>query len=62
MKLSDKLGKVNEDFTVTKYDNGYKVSVGGEDHSENWADANILCDELAEVVELVDEWSSMEMR
>ena len=62
MELKDKLSKVNDDITITKYDNGYRVNVGGEDHNENWSDANILVTELGDVMGLVTEWALMEQR
>ena len=30
-KLANKLAKVNDSFTVNRYDNGYMVEVGGRD-------------------------------
>ena len=50
-KLSDKLTKVNESFTVNMYDNGYMVEAGGR---------NILCNTLDEVVGLVREAGEMD--
>lgn len=60
MKISDKLAKVNDTFEVTKYDNGYKVEVRGRDSSEDWATVNILCSELAQVADRLEEWDNME--
>lgn len=60
MKLKDKLAKVSEDFDVTKYDNGYLVKVRGENHNDAWDDANILCKDLLEVGDFMNEWDAME--
>lgn len=34
-KVSDKLSNVNDNFTVSMYDNGYMVEIGGNDHQDN---------------------------
>lgn len=62
MKLSDKLAKVGEDFTITKYDNGFKVEVRGENHEENWTNANILVTNLDQIFELLTEFDEMEQQ
>ena len=59
-KISDKLTKVNENFTVNMYDNGFMVEVGGRDHDNDWANAKILCQNLEEVIAIVTEVSTME--
>ena len=62
MKLSDKLVKVDDTFEVTKYDNGYKVEVRGEDANEDWATAQIIVFSSMEVKDLFDEYTAMGMR
>lgn len=53
-KLS-KLSKVNESFTINRYDNGFMVDIGGRDEENEWATCKIICNTEAEVVELVKE-------
>ena len=51
-KLS-KLTKVNESFTVNRYDNGFMIEVGGRDSADDWKNAKIMCsseDELFAVI------------
>jgi len=51
-KLS-KLTKVNESFTVNRYDNGFMIEVGGRDKADDWKNAKIMCsseDELFAVI------------
>jgi hypothetical protein len=62
MKLSDKLAKVDDVFEVTKYDNGYKVEVRGEDKNGDWATAQVLVMNDGDVKTLWDEYDLMEMR
>lgn len=59
-KISDKLAKVNESFTVNMYDNGYMMEISGRNHSDDWATAKILVPTIEELVTLVQEASDME--
>jgi hypothetical protein len=59
-KLS-KLSKVNESITLNRYDNGWMVEVGGRDQENDWKTAKIMCTTEAEVIEVVQEWNSMEI-
>ena len=59
-KLS-KLSKVNESITLNRYDNGWMVEVGGRDQENDWKTAKIMCNTEAEVIEVVQEWNSMEL-
>jgi hypothetical protein len=59
-KISDKLAKVNDSFTVYMYDNGFMVEIAGNNHKEDWANAKIVCTSLAELVELIQEASELE--
>jgi hypothetical protein len=58
MKLEDKLVKVNDNFTVYMYDNGYMLEISGRDNNEDWATAKILCKDLDELIVLIKEASS----
>ena len=42
-KLSDKLTKVNESFTINRYDNGFMVEAGGRNKKGDYVNAKILC-------------------
>ena len=54
-KISDKLTKVNEAFTINMYDNGYMIEVGGRDGEDEWKTAKIIVSSVDELVELVKE-------
>lgn len=60
MKLNDKLAKVNDNFNVYMYDNGFMLEIGGRTDSEEWATAKILCNTLDELVALITEAADME--
>ena len=59
-KLS-KLSKVNESITLNRYDNGWMVEVGGRDQENDWKNAKIMCNTEAEVIEVIQEWNSMDL-
>jgi len=59
-KLSDKLIKVNDNFSVHMYDNGFMVEAGGRNKKSDYVSARILCSTLEEVQALVAEACVME--
>ena len=61
-KISDKLTKVSESFTVNMYDNGYMIEVGGQDANDDWRTAKITVMELDSLIALIKEAASMERR
>ena len=50
-----KLSKVNESFTINRYDNGYMIEVGGHDSESNWKNCKILCTTKEELFEVINE-------
>lgn len=58
-KLS-KLSKVNESFTVNRYDNGYMIEVGGRDDENDWKNCKIMCSTRAELFDVINEALDME--
>jgi len=59
-KLSDKLAKINESYTVNMYDNGYMIEASGRNKKGDYVTAKIMCTSIDEVVELVREASEMD--
>jgi hypothetical protein len=59
-KLSDKLIKVSESFTINMYDNGFMVDVSGRNKKTDYVTAKILCNNIEEVIALVREASEMD--
>lgn len=59
-KISDKLVKVNESFSVYMYDNGYMVEVSGRNKEEDWATIKLLVADLNELSTLIKEITEME--
>jgi len=59
-KLSDKLVKVNENFSINMYDNGYMIEVSGRDDEDNWKTSKIIVDTVDELLVLVREATEIE--
>lgn len=59
IKLSSKLEKVNDSFSVNMYDNGYMFEMGGRNEDEDWVTAKIVCNNVDELVALIKEASEM---
>jgi hypothetical protein len=60
-KLGDKLVKINESFTVYRYDNGYMFEAGGRNKKGDYVTAKIMCSTLDEVAALVREAGDMDL-
>jgi len=60
MAYLEKLSKVNESFTVNRYDNGYMIEVGGRDSENDWKTAKIMCATREELFEVINETLDME--
>ena len=60
-KKLTKLSKVNESFTVYRYDNGFMIEVGGRDKENDWKTCKIMCATEAELFEVIKEALSMEV-
>ena len=59
--LSDKLVKVNDNFQVHRYDNGFMVEASGRNKKGDYVTAKILCNTLDEVLALVKEAGEMDL-
>jgi hypothetical protein len=61
MEKLGKLSKVNESFTVYRYDNGFMIEVSGRNDDSDWKTCKILCSSEAELFEVIKEALSMEV-
>lgn len=59
-KLS-KLTKVNESFTIYRYDNGFMIEVGGRDKNNDYKAAKVMCSTEAELFDTIKEALSMDL-
>ena len=60
-KFSDKLTKINESYTINRYDNGFMVEAGGRNKKGDYVNAKILCNTLDEVLSLVKDAGEMDL-
>ena len=60
-KKLTKLTKVNESFTIYRYDNGFMIEVGGRDKENDWKTCKILCTTEEELFEVAKEALAMEV-
>jgi hypothetical protein len=60
-KKLNKLTKVNESFTINRYDNGFMIEVGGRDSENDWKNCKVMCSTEAELIEVIKEALSMEL-
>jgi hypothetical protein len=60
-KQLGKLAKVNESFTVNRYDNGFMIEISGRDNENDWKTAKVMCSTEAELIEVIKEALSMEL-
>ena len=58
--LGDKLTKVNENFSVNMYDNGYMIEVSGRNKKGDYTTAKIMCSNVEQLAALVQEACTME--
>ena len=59
-KISDKVVKVSESFTVNMYDNGYMFEASGRDSDGDYKNVKILAPTVEQLVLLIKEAIEME--
>ena len=59
-KISDKLVKVNESFTVYMYDNAYMIEVSGRDSENEYKTVKLMVPTLEQLWALISETTEME--
>jgi hypothetical protein len=60
-KKLNKLDKVNESFTVNRYDNGFMIEVGGRDKESDWKTCKVLCSTKEELFAVIEEALALEV-
>lgn len=55
MKIEEKLEKVNDNFSIYMYDNGFMLEIGGRDSDGEWATAKIICKDITELISLINQ-------
>ena len=60
-KKVTKLTKVNEQFSVYRYDNGFMLEASGRDKNNDYKTAKIMCATEADLMETIKEVLAMEL-
>ena len=61
MAKLNKLAKVNDSFTVNRYDNGWMVEIGGRDNNDDWKTTKVVCNTEEDLVALIKEYNTMNL-
>jgi len=56
-----KLAKVNDSFTVNRYDNGWMLEVSGKDKKDDWKSVKIVCNTEEELINLIKEYNTTDL-
>jgi hypothetical protein len=59
-KISDKLVKINENYSINMYDNGFMFEISGRDAENDYKSAKIMVSTVEELVALVKEAAELE--
>ena len=56
-----KLAKVNDNFSINRYDNGWMVEINGRNKKDDYAGVKIMCSTEDELVAIIKEYNAMEL-
>jgi len=59
LKISDKIEKVSDNFSIQMYDNGFMFEISGRTASEDWATAKLIVHDVNGLVSLIKEATEM---
>ena len=54
-RISDKVAKPGDSFTVSIFDNGFLFEISGHDEKGDWKSARLICSNLDDLVTLIME-------
>lgn len=58
-KISDKLTRINDNFNIVMYDNGFLIEASGKCEDDEWRTAKIMVPDVERLIELVREAVTM---
>ena len=53
-----KFEKVNESFSVNRYENGFMVDMGGRDKDGDWLNTKLICNTEEELIKLIKQYNA----
>ncbi len=57
--LTDTLAKVNDNFTVNLFMNGFTIEINGHNQKDEWKSVKIIANDLDTLVDIIKKISSM---
>jgi len=51
--ILNELAKVNQNYEVQQYDNGFLLEIGGRDHNDDWTNRKLLVTSESDLIELI---------
>lgn len=59
--VNDKLSKVQDSYTINRYDNGFMVEVSGRDSEGDWKTSKVLCNSEEDLITVMKQINSIEL-
>jgi hypothetical protein len=59
--IGDKLAKVNDSYTINRYDNGFMVEVGGRDEEGDWKTSKVICNTEEDLITVIKQVNKLEL-
>lgn len=61
VKIADKLIKVNDNFSVYRYDNGYGIEISGRGYNDDddWTTVKLVCNNVDDLIVLIKEATTL---
>ena len=59
--ISKKLNKVNDCYTINRYDNGFMVEVSGRDFENDYKTSKVLCNTEEDLLAVIKQINTLEL-
>jgi len=59
ISLKDRFATIGESMTINRLDNGYVFEANGRNHDREYASVKIVCTNVSEVYDLIEEANDM---
>ena len=59
--IKNKLNKVNDCYTINRYDNGFMVEISGRDSQGDYKTSKVLCNTEEDLLTVIKQINSLEL-
>ena len=59
--IKNKLNKVNDCYTINRYDNGFMVEISGRDSEGDYKTSKVLCNTEEDLLTVIKQINSLEL-